>query len=362
MSSCSPTMICGCRWVALWGSLLLLTACGSTPTAPPEDEAPGLPHAGIAWTEVDGNPVLAQPACPAWNCLGMTDPWLGTGPDGQVVLWTSAGGSAAEGGPVVGRATGLSPDALTFDADAPQLTPRADAWDRWRETVSLQYDAAARRWRMWYLGYNNGFFQDPGLGQALSEGPDGVRFPRPAAPIYRPEPGMWDGQFVTDPVSLRAPDGTWHLYYVGAGTTIGVGLLTSTDGQNWTPHPENPIFERNLDGWDQGFVGLEVACVDGQYLMWYAGYEEPLDLETTPISIGLATSDDGIHWTRYEDNPVITPGPPGAWNGLRVVAPSVHVTASGALVMAVHGQSAADATGASLGRIGLYRSEPPADR
>lgn len=55
------------------------------------------------------------------------------------------------------------------------------------------------------------------------------------------------------------------------------------------------------------------------------------------------SSDDGIDWTRHDATPVIPPGTDGAWKGLRVVAPSVHVTAEGDLVMAVHGQSATDA-------------------
>ncbi|NBC85364.1 MAG: hypothetical protein GVY25_04145 [Bacteroidetes bacterium] len=75
------------------------------------------------------------------------------------------------------------------------------------------------------------------------------------------------------------------------------------------------------------------------------------------MSIGLAVSDDGIRWSRDESNPVIEPGRAGAWNGLRVVSPSVRVEDDGSLVMAVHGQSREDARGAVLGRVGLYRAE-----
>jgi hypothetical protein len=211
---------------------------------------------------------------------------------------------------------------------------------------------------MWYLGYARSFFEDPALGQTMSEGTEGTSFPRPAEPIYRARPGGWDGAFVTDPVAVPDPAGGWRLYYIGAGTTVGVGLLTSPDGTTWTPHPDNPLVEGDAGGWDQGFVGLEVIHHGGRWLMWYSGYREPLDLASTPIAIGLATSDDGVVWERHPANPVVEPGSPGAWNGLRIVSPSVHVEADGTLLMAVHGQSRADAAGASLGRIGLYRSPP----
>lgn len=159
---------------------------------------------------------------------------------------------------------------------------------------------------------------------------------------------------------LRGPDGVWRLYYVGAGTTVGVGLLTSPDGETWTPYPDNPVFERDLNSWDQGLLDPAVLYVDGRYLMWYSGFKEPLDLSSTPISIGLATSDDGITWTRHQGGPVIQPGSAGSWNDLRVASPSVHHLPDGSLLLALHGQSVSDAmSGLSLGQIGVYRSTVP---
>ncbi|MEM1118101.1 MAG: hypothetical protein AAGJ11_16430 [Bacteroidota bacterium] len=334
-------------------ALLLLAACSE---ATPEADPPDAPFTGVVWEEVPGNPSLATPVCPEWNCLGMTDPWLGRAPDGETVLWVSAGGDAATGGPVVARASGPTASEVTFGADAPQLLPDDAAWDRWRETVALRFDPEADRWTMWYLGYNQSFFDDPAIGQSVSTDAEGTAFVRPEAPIYRPAPGAWDGRFVADPTPIRLPDGSWRLYYTGAGTTVGVGVLESDDGETWTPYAGNPVFERDLGGWDQGFIGIDVQIVDGRYLMWYSGYEEPLDLETTPISIGLAVSDDGLSWQRYEDNPVIEPGASGTWNELRIVSPSVRIEADGSFTMALHGQNRADAQGRSLGRIGLYRS------
>jgi len=89
---------------------------------------------------------------------------------------------------------------------------------------------------------------------------------------------------------------------------------------------------------------LEVSVLhrDGEYLMWYSGYEEPLDLEETPIYIGLARSGDGIRWERNNPNPVLGPGPRGAWNDLRVVS----------LLLFAHGQGIGR-TDEALGRLGI---------
>jgi len=64
-----------------------------------------------------------------------------------------------------------------------QVLPRDSVWDRWRETVSFTFNDDADRWSMWYLGYAESFFDDPGIGQAVSERPDSLRGRRRRAPV-----------------------------------------------------------------------------------------------------------------------------------------------------------------------------------
>jgi hypothetical protein len=52
-------------------------------------------------------------------------------------------------------------------------------------------------------------------------------------------------------------------------------------------------------------MGVARPCVlfsEGLNRMHYAGYDG------VHWRIGLATSDDGLSWTRYSDNPVLVPG------------------------------------------------------
>jgi beta-1,2-mannobiose phosphorylase / 1,2-beta-oligomannan phosphorylase len=67
----------------------------------------------------------------------------------------------------------------------------------------------------------------------------------------------------------------------------------------------NPIFTgTNSDTWDKhirerGFILHE----DGIYKMWFTGYSGG---DNDPKSLGYATSDDGLKWTRYPANPIFS--------------------------------------------------------
>jgi predicted GH43/DUF377 family glycosyl hydrolase len=212
---------------------------------------------------------------------------------------------------------------------------------------------------MWFLGYAKPGFTDSAIGQMTATDGTGTSWSHPDNPIYRPTPGAWDSTLVTGPTVVQGPDGLWRLYYAAIGTSNGrirngIGLLTSRDGMHWLPDPNNPLFERVPDAWDDEILEQAVVYANGQYYLWYSGWRGELKPDTA-ISIGLATSPDGTHWTRYAQNPVITPGAPGSWNDLRVLAPDVVVAADGSLLMAAYGQSKKD-IGKAAGHIGFWSS------
>jgi sucrose-6-phosphate hydrolase SacC (GH32 family) len=72
----------------------------------------------------------------------------------------------------------------------------------------------------------------------------------------------------------------------------------------WRPIPENPVFNgTGRDTWDRKIRerGYILAGDDGSYDLWYTGYAG--DRPAT-MSLGHATSSDGIHWTRDPGNPI----------------------------------------------------------
>ncbi len=90
-------------------------------------------------------------------------------------------------------------------------------------------------------------------------------------------------------------------------------------GQHWTKYAGNPVFTKGVNSWDDGIVlGHSVIKSGATYRMWYSGGHSIQNLG----SIGYATSTDGIQWTRYSGNPVLT-GTPASWEQGSVGIPSV---------------------------------------
>ena len=93
---------------------------------------------------------------------------------------------------------------------------------------------------------------------------------------------------------------------------LGIDQLTVVAPQDSVPFPselthfqtpaENPVFTGSgSNTWDQkirerGYILKE----EGTYHMWYTGFQT----EKEPLSLGYATSLDGIVWKRHNNNPV----------------------------------------------------------
>jgi predicted GH43/DUF377 family glycosyl hydrolase len=71
---------------------------------------------------------------------------------------------------------------------------------------------------------------------------------------------------------------------------------------DFVAEPKTPVFTGAGPGhWDarireRGWILRE----NGLYRMWYTGY----DAKGSMMKLGYATSPDGVHWTRYEKNPI----------------------------------------------------------
>jgi len=174
------------------------------------------------------------------------------------------------------------------------------------------------RYEMWYVGFDGNTTR---IGYATSE--DGVHWTRyEGNPILEPgPPGSWDENRLLWPYVLF--DGTlYKMWYTSVdGEWVGrIGYATSTDGINWVKSPENPVLDLGeLGSWDSWRVGASSVIYDGySYKMWYIGADSPYSPK-----VGLATSTDGIHWTKYQNNPVLEPGPPGSWDQQGIIHTNV---------------------------------------
>ncbi len=78
---------------------------------------------------------------------------------------------------------------------------------------------------------------------------------------------------------------------------------------DWKPIVGNPVFKgTGEDTWDRKIRerGFILADDDGTYNLWYTGYDRD---KPDTMSLGRATSRDGLHWKRDAANPVFK----GSW-------------------------------------------------
>jgi len=138
-------------------------------------------------------------------------------------------------------------------------------------------------------------------------------------------------------------DGTWVLYfytwdskeYPSAGV---IGRATSKNPTGPWVADEKPVLlpSPQAEDWDaKQVLAPHVLRTDAGYVMYYSG------VGTNGVQqIGMATSSDGITWTKYDDpttinarytesEPVFQPGSQGEWDSGWVHQPRVFQTSDG---------------------------------
>ena len=113
----------------------------------------------------------------------------------------------------------------------------------------------------------------------------------------------WDSYLVGSP-SVISVGSTYYMYYEGLNTTSfthAIGLATSTDGVNWTKG-SGAVLQATTGAWDSTEVRYpSVVKNGGNYLMVYQG-------AGAGTALGLATSTDGTTWTKHSGAVVTTVG------------------------------------------------------
>lgn len=132
---------------------------------------------------------------------------------------------------------------------------------------------------------------------------------------------------------------------------------TPVESVPWTPtftrHPQNPVLPAGDAGtWDEvGTIVPSVAPTASGWVMWYAG------TNAEDYIVGVATSPDGIAWTKDPRNPLFTgDGVEGSWRRYSTNSPMV-LEADGTWYMYYTGRS--EETG-NL-NIGLATGASPVD-
>jgi predicted GH43/DUF377 family glycosyl hydrolase len=200
---------------------------------------------------------------------------------------------------------------------------------------------------MFYNGIASPGLDTMAIGYATSA--DGRSFTKHASnPILTGDESGFDARRVGYGVPLFEED-TWILYYNAGGTERGLG---KTIGRATAPAPSGPWARRQQPvlaaggsgEWDSlSIVPESVVATEEGYVMYYSGEYGYYDEDGRPVGvimIGMATSPDGITWTKYDDpattdppfaesDPVLQPGPPDSWDSAIVWECAVHKVAGG---------------------------------
>ncbi len=162
------------------------------------------------------------------------------------------------------------------------------------------------------------------LGYATSD--DGVHFVRRSEPVLVGETPYEKGGGVEDPRLVKVGD-TYYLTYTGYNNIDGMGsdhkdaqlcLATSSDLIHWKR--QGVIIASYKGKWNVRWTksgAIVPEKVNGKYWMYYLG-----DARDQFTQMGVAYSDDLLHWTEALDHPVLSsrlgtfdaqvvePGPP----------------------------------------------------
>lgn len=141
-------------------------------------------------------------------------------------------------------------------------------------------------------------------------------------PVFTSTDEDWGGDVGS--VGFYATDVMGHpfyqMWYTSSNSNqfgnFGMGYAISSDGTNWNTNPSNPLFEADTTAWDQDSIAGQVIVwdpIEKEYVMAYQGFtlgSGEFDWTTGETDsgvwgIGIATSPDGVSWTKSAKNPVI---------------------------------------------------------
>ena len=151
-------------------------------------------------------------------------------------------------------------------------------------------------YKMWFNAGDN-------IGYA--ESLDGLNWTRYASAVI-------SGQSV--PMVFKVGS-TYYMYtQPSPGASSDFVSFTSTDGINWASQGTTGLGKGTAGQWDSAFVySLQPVAIIGG--VWYGLYTGGNNAVSYTGSLGLATSADGITWTKYASNPLVA----NFWNAQAIV-------------------------------------------
>jgi predicted GH43/DUF377 family glycosyl hydrolase len=229
---------------------------------------------------------------------------------------------------------------LTFAVE-PRPEPvlfRGAGWDS-RDVLNPSVVAARGSLVNLYSGYDGRTWH---TGAATSD--DGIHWTK-TGKVLSPDPQTWEGSYIAANGSAVFYGGQeWYWYQAGPRGKHHIGLARSSDLKTWRKEPK-PVLDPGPRGsWDEEAVADPyVIRIDPYFYLYYLGQDR-----AQRQRLGVARSDDGIHFEKLRTNPILE-GEIGAFDE-RLGEPSVW-SSNGFYWMLYTGRDVAENR-----RLGLARS------
>lgn len=286
-----------------------VTDCGFTPIE------------GTLVSRYDCNPVFSKDDITADGAIGSTtfhaEEVLGV-PFFQ--MWYTL--YPASGTPPYTLNYAVSADGVTWEdnpSNPGRLAPHEGVWDKDNmDGVRIVWDPDARQYALIYQGVNIAANKSK-LGVYTS--PDGMIWkPTENSPVMDFGASL-SGPNLCWPLALdKSADGKFNGY-MGAGPTPGLSLasnkceiyrfvtpdLSATNKYAFDP---KPVVKAGPEAYDkQGMVDAAVVNFHGKFYMFYVGFRKWTQgtgswIVATDSTLSLATSEDGLTWTKHPSNPL----------------------------------------------------------
>lgn len=212
------------------------------------------------------------------------------------------------------EATGFEPGALRFESP-PILTPGPAGTFDSADVLNPSIVRFGARYLNLYSGFDGDIWR---TGVAVSD--DGSNWTKRAEPVLAPELA-WEGRYIAANGAAAEADGRiWYWYQAGPRNKTEIGAAVSGDGRTWARVSDGPVLRVGARGtWDEAAVGdpYVIRCRDSFYL-FYLG-QNRFGVQR----LGLARSEDGIHWAKSHSNPLLEPGGMGEFDERGLGEPAV---------------------------------------
>ena len=270
---------------------------------------PVMPFCQMDWIKYEDNPVITNTnwgdhaCCPAVLFE-----------DGVFKMWFTTEGEIAYA---------ESTDGITWSLNYVPIIPSGNPGDWDEAKISGSILRVNDTLHLYYSGSSDDFAQEIAIGHAWSiDNIDWHVAPNPI--LEHGAAGAWDAAMVINPsVYLDESTSTYHMWFAGHEGNgyydlTHIGHATSDDGVNWAKDTQhNPVLSPGPEGsfYDTWVYGPEVTFHNGNYHMFFSGWDGYATSNWRYNNLGYATSVNGIDWViEKHDLPAINVGETSAWD------------------------------------------------